>query len=472
MSGTYPIVGIQDGIGPDGERPLRYEINKFVDPKHNPYAKDQLNLFLLALEKIQAMSHTERLSWFQIAGIHGQPFINWDGSKGIDGGPDQWGGYCTHASILFPTWHRVYHALVEQAVHECMKKVLAEFPRDKQAALKPAVDHWRYPYWDWALVMPGTTDLVMPELMRLPVIEVQRPNGVMQTIDNPLYRYRFPLDAQGKVIGFTGGPPYTEAPYTVRHPAPFNKTLPVTSQETWAKGISDNDAAQTALNDVSAQRPGGRQLVVSVYQLFAMIRSFPPFSNTNWRGSGNPSQYTSLEGIHNNVHVIIGGLSRGHMAVNDFATFDAAFWMHHGNVERQLSIFQALNPADYKSWPNDPWLRSTVRPWFDGVSQVDEYGTWTRPPNTAETTNTPLTPFHKDAKGTVYDSDGCRYIANFGYAFEELQDWLPKYRDASGKFNTPLYCQDIRKALSEKYGWAMPSHHTVSHLAAAHPPSR
>ena len=65
---TYPIVGIKDGIGPDGSRPLRYEISKFVDPAYNPYAKEQLNLYLLALERIQGMSREERLSWFQIGG--------------------------------------------------------------------------------------------------------------------------------------------------------------------------------------------------------------------------------------------------------------------------------------------------------------------------------------------------------------------------------------------------------------------
>lgn len=48
-------------------------------------------------------------------GIHGQPFVDWDNAKGsIDPNDnEQWLGYCTHASILFPTWHRVYLALVE-----------------------------------------------------------------------------------------------------------------------------------------------------------------------------------------------------------------------------------------------------------------------------------------------------------------------------------------------------------------------
>ncbi|KAJ3555446.1 hypothetical protein NM688_g2572 [Phlebia brevispora] len=451
MSDTYPIVGIKDGLGPNGARPLRYEINKFVDPKYNPYAQDQLNLFLLALEKIQAMSRSERLSWFQIGGIHGEPYVDWDSSKGIGSEGDRWEGYCTHASILFPTWHRLYVALIEQAVHECMKQVLAEFPQDKQGALKLAVDHWRYPYWDWALVKPGTTELVVPELMRLEKIDVQRPNGVKQTIDNPMYRYRFPLNSKGEIDGFTSER-YSTAPFTVRHP---------TSETAWTQGISDNDAVQKSLND--HWEDGGRQLVVDVYQLFMQIRSYPVFSNAGWRPS---SAYASLENVHNTVHAFIGG--RGHMSGINFAGFDPAFWMHHGNVERLFSIFQALNPADYKDWPEDRWLSAKgIVSWFDHDPENDDDGTWTSSRDTEENTHSPLTPFHKDTKGTVYDSDGCRYISDFGYAFEELQDWLPKYRDEFGMFDTSLYCKDIRKALREKYGWSAPAADRIRHLGRA-----
>lgn len=41
-------------------------------------------------------------------GIHGRPFVAWDGVNG----PFKT-GYCTHGSILFPTWHRPYLALFE-----------------------------------------------------------------------------------------------------------------------------------------------------------------------------------------------------------------------------------------------------------------------------------------------------------------------------------------------------------------------
>ena len=43
-------------------------------------------------------------------GIHGYPTIEWDNAPGNP----VWGwGYCTHDSVLFPTWHRPYVALYE-----------------------------------------------------------------------------------------------------------------------------------------------------------------------------------------------------------------------------------------------------------------------------------------------------------------------------------------------------------------------
>jgi tyrosinase len=54
------------------------------------------------------------LSQFGIGGIHGLPYLQWEGSGGtrpVQG--SQWGGYCTHGNVLFPTWHRPYVALYE-----------------------------------------------------------------------------------------------------------------------------------------------------------------------------------------------------------------------------------------------------------------------------------------------------------------------------------------------------------------------
>lgn len=52
----------------------------------------------------------DQLSWFQIEGIHGLPYVPWDEAE-VPIYPGK--GYCTHGSNLFPTWHRAYVALFE-----------------------------------------------------------------------------------------------------------------------------------------------------------------------------------------------------------------------------------------------------------------------------------------------------------------------------------------------------------------------
>ena len=56
----------------------------------------------------------DMLSWFAVAGIHGAPQVPWDQVAGIV--QPGWLGYCTHASVLFPTWHRAYVLLFEVTV--------------------------------------------------------------------------------------------------------------------------------------------------------------------------------------------------------------------------------------------------------------------------------------------------------------------------------------------------------------------
>lgn len=112
-----------------GPVPLRREIRSLQSD-----FPDQWNLYLLGLKDFQEVDEGDLQSYYQIAGkasswcsrcqsfprgmhqvsdvrksgIHGLPFTAWNGVVG-----DQVAGYCTHSSILFPTWHRPYLALFE-----------------------------------------------------------------------------------------------------------------------------------------------------------------------------------------------------------------------------------------------------------------------------------------------------------------------------------------------------------------------
>lgn len=72
---------------------------------------DLFNLYLLGLERFQATDQEDMLSYFQVAGIHGRPFFEWDGVRPVEGGEGM--GYCVHTTNLFPPWHRPYLALFE-----------------------------------------------------------------------------------------------------------------------------------------------------------------------------------------------------------------------------------------------------------------------------------------------------------------------------------------------------------------------
>jgi hypothetical protein len=124
-SGTFSITGIQNGISGDGSVPSRLEIRQLQANA------DQWNMYLLALDQLQTIpDQSNLLSHYQISGIHGQPYVavwnllhstdstsyklinvQWDGVQAKAGGENS--GYCTHSSILFPTWHRPYLALYE-----------------------------------------------------------------------------------------------------------------------------------------------------------------------------------------------------------------------------------------------------------------------------------------------------------------------------------------------------------------------
>ena len=62
-------------------------------------------------EAMQKDDQEDVVSAFQIGGIHGLPYTPWDGVQPTPGWA--WGGYCTHGSVLFPTWHRPYMMLYE-----------------------------------------------------------------------------------------------------------------------------------------------------------------------------------------------------------------------------------------------------------------------------------------------------------------------------------------------------------------------
>lgn len=125
-----------------------------------------------------------------LLGIHGRPFVPWDGVKGDDYYWSHYSGYCTHDSNLFPTWHRPYLALFEEVLYLNCREVIAGFPNGElKDRYWKALSALRLPYWDWAAI-PPEGEGTLPASVQRDNVDVVVANGTI-SIPNPLTAYKF-----------------------------------------------------------------------------------------------------------------------------------------------------------------------------------------------------------------------------------------------------------------------------------------
>jgi tyrosinase len=106
---VYVITGIKAGVVGD-KVPLRHELDSWY-PGQTEEHLIQNSLFIWALKLFEEKDPKTKLSFFQVAGIHGYPYQPWDEANYTAAAGSA--GYCTHNSILFPCWHRPYMLLYE-----------------------------------------------------------------------------------------------------------------------------------------------------------------------------------------------------------------------------------------------------------------------------------------------------------------------------------------------------------------------
>ena len=250
----------------------------------------QWNLYLLALNRFKGMSQSDKLSYYQVSGIHGRPFVAWDN---VQFAPGHSGGYCTHDMVLFPTWHRPYLALYEQILHGIVQQVAAEMTQQRSTYVA-AAKTFRAPYWDWAA--PRQNGAVYPSIFKgtiqngVSYMNINLPNGTMR-IKNPLYAYTFhPLSGSELPNN-----PYNIWPSTLRYPS---------SKDKGATSRNDAVAAQ-----MLQSQPSYSQRFMNLLQVYY---KFEHFGNEGWEPNQSGS-YDSLESLHDQIHGLVG--NGGHMAV-------------------------------------------------------------------------------------------------------------------------------------------------------------
>ncbi|CCL99469.1 uncharacterized protein FIBRA_01487 [Fibroporia radiculosa] len=337
------------------------------------------SLYVQALQRMMSEPYADDFSWESIGGIHGLPYVRWGDSGGPNPDPDsEFGGYCTHGSVLFPTWHRPYVALFEQAVQKQAAQIAQEYTTDRQEWIREATD-LRSWFWDWA-AEPRVPGMPVPELLISPKTEVITPKGVV-TANNPLYshvfQHPFPVSTFPK--------PFSSWKQTLRYP-----TSGDSSAESDMKKFVSNYAANAS------------QIRTQTYHCLTRLTTWEKFSNHT--AKNDPTIANSLETIHDQMHVIIGGISPypGHMADPTVAGFDVAFFAHHTNVDRLLALWRAIN---YTAW---------VSP----GQQPD--GTYTLSNSAEVDTQSDLTPFWRNQEG-YWKSADIIDTNTFNYAYEDFK---------------------------------------------------
>ncbi|CAK7218165.1 hypothetical protein SEUCBS140593_003456 [Sporothrix eucalyptigena] len=324
----------------------------------------------------QNMSEDDEMSYFGLSGIHGRPYVAWNGVDQVEGAPST--GYCTHNEVLFAIWHRPLVAVFEQILAQHVQAVAAQYT-DNATIYRAAADAWRQPYWDWAV------DKALPDAVMQPNVTIRLPpdGHTTVTIDNPLLLYRFqqfPLNA-------TLFPPDDEDDYhlatfpnTLRCPDPYHN---FTSNEGMASG-----------------NVGAIDLAGQVYNIYTRVFDFGGMSST-------ACDSTSFEQEHNEVHVAVGGIHpMGHFAHLGYSGFDPVFMMHHAAIDRHVALWQAIHSNASMFGPSENYQTST--------------GQFATAPGTSITADSPLKPFYASANGTFHTGNSARNISTFGYSYPEL----------------------------------------------------
>ena len=368
LSLASPVSQVEDLRARQNQLIVTGAQNGGVQPRRNinSLSRDEMNVLLLAMQRFQLAPSSNPLSYYQVAGIHGQPYMSWADVQARPGGQNS--GYCTHVSPLFSTWHRPYLALFEQALHAHAQDAASEFDGPDRELYGAIARDLRLPYWDWAAPPPGGS--VLSDILGMETVTVRTPRG-NQVIENPLYSYLF-------------------HPETRRHlSTPYERTVrsPVSQAE---------DAASQ--NNVVAQRLDRSRdsLRQRLYNLITTYDDFRAFGSSAWAQSNNQDA-DSLEGVHDTIHGLVG--SGGQMSFPSLSAFDPIFFLHHCMVDRVFAMWQVLYPSSY------------VQP------ASSEGGTFAISPGVQVDTNTALTPFRSG--GGFWSSEASRSTTNFGYVYPE-----------------------------------------------------
>jgi len=353
-------------VGPTGGVKNRLNAVDFVQDEKF------FTLYIRALKAIQDRGQEDYKSFFQVSGIHGLPFTEW--AKKEPSLKVNKSGYCSHGAVTFPTWHRTYVSVYEQILQAAAVEIAAKFTVDKEEWAQAAQD-LRQPYWDW-----GFQFVPPEELISKKDVEIVDYDGKKIPVPNPILRYGFhPVDPS-----FDDSDQrfkLRNSSVTVRYP-----------------NISLQEDIPAMISKMELDADSTRE---STYNMLKYNYTWELFSN---HGKHDQAHANSLEKVHDRIHLAVGLNEEGgsgHMSHPFWAAFDPIFWFHHSNVDRLLSLWQAMNPGDWVT----PGTGETLA--FARGSVVDQ--------------NSPLEPFYKTTE-EVWTSAPLTDTTKLGYSYPDFDD--------------------------------------------------
>ncbi|KAK1590606.1 uncharacterized protein LY79DRAFT_649824 [Colletotrichum navitas] len=353
-----PIVGARSGINMrTGEVPVRRNINSIYNERG-----PQWDLYIGALIAMQDANETDATSYFQVAGIHGQPYMAWSG-----GGPQTGAhtGYCPHNQALFGTWHRGYLSLYEQVLVHQAKRIALSYPEPHRKRYMDAAERLRIAYWDWA------ADYHVPPATAMPTVVINKPaDGMVQAtiVHNPLYRFQYPKSALDGQFGAFNGENHT------------------------SRCVKDGESYPATANEMLA----GFSLKEKVYNVFVRARSFDEMVSAQNQGA-------NFEGPHGEVHV--AAACGQDLVFLSTSAFEPLFWLHHANVDRLVAFWQAL--------------------YFENATMHFSYAsdtTFATPAGTTVTPQYPIWPFMGSGGGPL-TSESVTHVRDWGYTYAPMRFW-------------------------------------------------
>jgi len=274
-----------------------------------------------------------------------------------------WGGYCQHANVLFPFWHRFYCLRLEQAL---------------QSVLERGKERVALHYWDATSKESKSEGL--PHIITSEHVHIDG-----EYVPNPLFKFTLPLPIEDDVSTTDKNSQFYEkkAGYdTCRYPYSGIRSPEDAKAAALVHNVNIDERDETAKsllqeNILRWLSKGGRgnEGVAKEFKDCLETTDYNPFSNTS---SAHYADDYSLEQPHNDLHLAIGGYTapatnedgsvkldaqgninwdspiegaNGDMGANEVASYDPVFFLHHCNIDRMLWVWQKkhgeTNPSTF-----------------------------------------------------------------------------------------------------------------------------